>query len=211
MKIKRLLYFIVPFVFMFVGCADDVTTKNSTYQTLYNKVSGSITSVMGISMPPDKYGISCYAIDGTTDLTIGTDITVTSIGGTDNGAKILINKEVLEISPINGTRGDPYIGQVNGGIPSGPIYSGETYTGNVSLKGAAVPQVLQAPVYDADGRLTNNEYELWITVYVNEYKGNIETSPEGWFQMFWGKLYTAPKPPDNGESACIGLVSNGTI
>lgn len=210
MKIKRLLYFIVPFVFMFVGCADDITTKNSAYQTLYNMVSGSITAVMGVPMPPDKYGVSCYTIDGTTDLTIDTSIRATSIGGADNGSKIFLNKEILEISPINGTGGTPYIGQVNGGVPSGPISSGETRLGIISLKGSEAAMFFQKPVYNADGRLVNNEYELWITVYIKEYKGNIETSPEGWFQMFWGKLYTAPKPPDNTESACIGLVGGGT-
>lgn len=203
---RKILFLIVPLIFTFVSCGDSTTTKNTSYQALYSTVSGSITTVNGVEMNASKYGRSCFVVDPNTELVIETIINAKSRDNSSakSGAIIWKNKTVLEIQPINGTEGNPQVLVFNRGLPSGPINIDSSLPFKMSIGSGYFPE----PVPDAEGLLSKNEYELWVTAYVQEFKGEKPTSPEGWFQMFWGVLYTAPVPPAGSESACIGILGS---
>lgn len=201
---RKILFLMIPLVFTFVSCGDSTTTKNTSYQTLYATVSGNITTVNGVPMNASKYGRSCVVADPNTELVIETIINTKSRDNSSAaiGAIIWENKTVLEVQPINGTEGNSQVLIANRGIPTGPITIGSSFAGEITVSVAIFPE----PVPNEEGLLSKNEYELWVTTYVQEYKGEKPTSPEGWFQMFWGVLYTAPIPPEGTESACLGIL-----
>lgn len=210
MKIKKLIYFMVPVVFSFVACGDAVTTKNTTYNTLYGKVSGQFTTLAGVSMSASKYGRSCFTLDPEADFVAESTINYVSTTGVNNPDVILmLNRVVLEITPINGTGGKGHVGVANNGISVGPIFQGNPFN-SVYTNPAPAIGIFEAPLIDpVTNTLINNQYEVWHTFYVQEFKGEKATSPEGWFQAYWGLLYTAPNPGEDEESACIGLAGSG--
>lgn len=211
MKIKKLFYFIVPLVFSFVACGDAVTTMNTSYNTLYGKASAQFTTLAGVTMSASKYGKSCFTLDPEADFVALSTINYISTTGINNPeVNLMLNRVVLEIQPINGTGGTAQIRTANNGIPVGPIFQGSPFNSTFTIPKGDNIDVFQVPLIDdITNTLINNQYEVWHTFYVQEYKGKKATSPEGWFQAYWGLLYTAPNPGEDEESACVGLVGGG--
>lgn len=202
---RRILFLVVPLVFAFVSCGDKTTTRNTSYQTLYATVSGSYQTLNSIAMNSSKYGRSCFVVDPLTELVSEVSINTTPRDNSSvaTGATILLNKMILEVSPINGTPGTSQTLLFNNGIPSGPLGLSSSAVFTLKVPATIFPEPTE---FDAQGNLLHNQYEVWVTAYVQEFRGANPTSPEGWFQMFWGLLYTAP-PVVDGDSACIALLN----